>query len=472
MSDHDGMTLLFTGSSFIAHPLSVFRDEGFLKAIDLMKNTDVTFANPECCIIDGDEWPNYGSGMGWAGSYFAAPPMMVDELKFMGISALYAANNHVSDFGERGILSMMKHLRRGGLPFAGIGASLSEASEPCYIWTEHGRVALMAMADWGPRQNLDLGAPWPAGYMPSDEGPWYTSRPGVNLLRYDAAIHVDRESFDQLRRMSQQLDWERAKTARRTGGSSSTMPVPWPTAIGWEKDTATEFYFMGRQFVVGEEFGFSTFPYQEDLDRLYQQIRSARRQAEVVVVALHDQIHDPGKDLKTHDYIRTTAYGAIDAGADVFICNGGTARGVEIYKGKVILHGQGGGFGLSNMQVEHVPESLLRRKGLGPESTTADFYGKRESDHVRSQEAGGLPPILTRDTEHVIQAVVFDQSFEAQEVRAYPIARPGGTRERVAGLVEPGSEVFNRAIQRATDLCKPFGTTFDVRDSYGALAVR
>ena len=63
-------------------------------------------------------WPAFGSGMGWAGSYLGAPPTMVDEIKALGFSAVYAANNHVADFGENGILSTMKHLRRGGIPFA------------------------------------------------------------------------------------------------------------------------------------------------------------------------------------------------------------------------------------------------------------------------------------------------------------------------------------------------------------------
>src|SRR5438309_7018298 len=97
------MMLTFQASVYVEHPVSVYRDPGFLKFVELVHSADLACANLECAIVDGDEWPAYGSGMGWAGSYLGAPPSMIDELKFLGISALYAANNHVADFGELGI---------------------------------------------------------------------------------------------------------------------------------------------------------------------------------------------------------------------------------------------------------------------------------------------------------------------------------------------------------------------------------
>ena len=97
---------------------------GFHKLIELLQNSDLSFANMECAIQDGEDWPAFGSGMGWAGTVMGAPPSMIDELKFMGISAVYAANNHVADFGELGILTTIDYLKQGGMPYAGIGASL------------------------------------------------------------------------------------------------------------------------------------------------------------------------------------------------------------------------------------------------------------------------------------------------------------------------------------------------------------
>ena len=467
MSGPDEITLAFTGNVYIEHPVSAYRDEAFLKTINLMRSCDASFANLECAIRDGDEWPAFGSGMGWAGSYLGAPSLMVDELKFLGITALYAANNHVADFGEQGILSTMKHLRRGGIPFAGIGASLAEASAPCFVSTPQGRVALICAADWGPRQKMDLPVPWPAGYMPSDEGPWFRSRPGINLLRYDATVHVDREVFDQLRRMSRELDWERAKISRREGGGQYTQPLVGPSPLGWEVDTETDFFLMGRKFALAKEFGLSTYAYQEDLDRLLKGVRDMRRQADIVVVALHDQIHGEG----VHDFIRTCAYGAIDAGADLFICTGGTARGVEFYRGKTILHGSQG-FCFQNTQVSHVPPSVMKRAGLAPDSGAADFVFRRAEGHVKSERAGGLGAHMPAGSGSIIQIVVFNQHGEVTEVRVHPIERARGTRHGIPLLLEPESELFQHTIRQTAERCKPFGTVVEVRNGYGAIAAK
>ena len=294
MAAKDETQLAFTGNCYIEHRVSVHQNKSvFHKLIELLQNSDLSFANMECAIQDGEDWPAFGSGMGWAGTVMGAPPSMIDELKFMGISAVYAANNHVADFGELGILTTIDYLKRGGMPYAGIGASLTEAAQPTYLETENARVALIALADWGPRQMMDLPFPWPAGYMGSDELPPYKSRPGVNLLRYDSVAHVDRAAFDQLKRISQELNWERGKVVRFQG-AARTETLIGSTLKGWEKDTDSEFFFMGRKFILSDKFRMSTVPYQEDLERTYKHIAEARRHADVVIVALHDQAHGVG----------------------------------------------------------------------------------------------------------------------------------------------------------------------------------
>jgi poly-gamma-glutamate synthesis protein (capsule biosynthesis protein) len=466
MADRDELTLAITGNSYIEHPISQYRDEGFVNYVELLRNADATVANLECAIVEGHEWPAYAGGMGWALSYLGAPPLMVDELKSLGITALAAANNHAADFGENGILSTITHLRAGGIPFAGVGASLTEAAEPCYVSTGHGRIALISAADWGPREGMDVQCPWPFGYMPSDDGPWYTSRPGVNLLRYDAVYQVDREAMDQLRRISKAMDWERSKISRRDGGGQNGLPLSGPTPR-WEEDTDTQFHFMSRRFVEGDAFGFTTFPYPEDLERLVKSVRDARRAADVVMVALHDQIH--GKQLPA--YVRTAANACIDAGADVFLLNGGTARGIEIYKGKALIHGQQS-FGFQNSQVRHVPPSVFRRKGMPADSLAVEFYEDRREAHARAERAGGLPGSYVEQAGGLVHTVVFDQQCEVKEIRGYPAANVGGTRHRLPVLLEPSSDLYTQVMQRAANQCKTFGTDFEVRDGYGVVAVK
>lgn len=469
MAQNSGITVALTGSTYFEHPLSVHRDEAFLALVELMRGASATFANLECAIPSESDWPAFGSGMGWAGTYMGAPPSMIDELKFLGVDAVYAANNHVADFDENGILNTVKNLRRGGMPFAGIGASLTEASEPCYVETDGGRVAMIAAADWGPRQLMELPFPWPAGYMPSDELPPFHSRPGVNLVRYEAVVHVDREAFDQLRRISGQLDWEKGKVVRREGGGR-TETLFGPTLLGYEQDTDTEFFFMGRKFVLDDGFRITTFAFQEDLDRIYKHVREARRQADVVIVALHDQSHARG----VLDFIDTLAHGVIDAGADLYINHGGMPRGIEIYKGKAILYGQPG-FHLQNDQITRLPSSMLLRMGLNADSSASELLEKREGNRARAIQAGGEPHDFGAADNKFIQVAVFEQSGGLKEIRIHPIAEPvlPGARQRkgVPQLLDPESESSERVLEKAIERSKPFGTTVEVQEGVGVVRV-
>ena len=117
----DELTMVHVGNTYLEHPMSVNTEPGCLKLLDLMRATDATVANMECTIHDGTDWPAFGGGMGWAGTYMPAPPSMIDELKLLGIDAIYAANNHTPDFGENGILTTVKHRLEEGAFEADLG---------------------------------------------------------------------------------------------------------------------------------------------------------------------------------------------------------------------------------------------------------------------------------------------------------------------------------------------------------------
>jgi poly-gamma-glutamate capsule biosynthesis protein CapA/YwtB (metallophosphatase superfamily) len=463
MSGVAGMTLALTANAFIQNPVAAHREPGFLKLVELLRATDMAIANIECVIQDGENWPAFWPGMAWEGTQLtcmSAPPSMVEDLKFMGIKAVTAANNHIGDFGEGGILSTIANLKRGGLPVAGIGASLTEASQPCYVETAHGRVGLIAAVDWGPKKQMEIPAPWPAGYMPSDEFPPFKSRPGINLLRYAPVFQVNRDAFDQLRAISQAFGWQKGKARRRLGADRGVPLMG--TMLGWEQDTDTEFFFMGRKFVLGESFAMSTVPYEEDLDRIYRQIREARRQADVVVVALHDQSHG-----EYHDYASIFAHGAIDAGADIYFSNGGAHKGIELYQGKMILYGQSSLY-LQNDQVRKVPAAMMRRVGLGPDATASEFLRARgegrEGEEPEFSAAGSM-----------IHRIELDAQANVREITVHPVwygaAFAAGNPKGVPQLAEPGSEVFNKVVKRTVERSKPFGTRVEILDDRALVRV-
>ncbi len=463
MTDVPETTIALTGNIYLEHPVSKLRNPRFRRVAEYLRGCEGTITNLECAIPDQEDWPAYMAGTGWSATYMGADPTMIDELRYFGIDALYAANNHVGDFGELGILSTIRHLRERNMPFAGIGASLTEASEPAYFDTPGGqRVAVLSAFDWGPRRAMDLNFPWPWGQMASDDGPPYRTRPGVNLLRYTTETTVDRQTFDELRRASAYLGWEEAKAYRR-GGAERDLALIGPYMIDWETDSDDEFFFMGRKFVRGDGPGARTVAAQDDLERIYKYVREARRQADIVVVALHDQSHGVG----VYGHVDTLAHGAIDAGADIFVNNAGRHRGIEIYEGKVILYGLPSLF-LQNEQVTHVPTSALHLMNLGPDATSADFLDARDQGTAKAPRISAPG---RRGT--VVFVVVFDAEGHAREVRIQPLEVSEGPRFR-SGLPlwpDEDSTLVDQLLDRTRAHSEDFGTKIEESDGVGIVKV-
>src|SRR5260370_27334647 len=146
---------------------------------------------------------------------------------------------------------------------------------------------------------------------------------------------VDWANLEALRSGSQELGGEHGKANGGRGGGRDEGLIG-PSVTGGEQDGDTEVHFMGRKFALADRFDFATAPYQVDLERNYRWIREARRQAEFVVVAFHDQgARRPAEE----EYTRIFAYGAIEAGADLYVNTGCRHGGVGNYKGKVIPPG-------------------------------------------------------------------------------------------------------------------------------------
>jgi poly-gamma-glutamate capsule biosynthesis protein CapA/YwtB (metallophosphatase superfamily) len=478
-------TVALTGNTFIANPVQRLRDPRFLRTIEYLRSADVTLTNLECSIPDPGTPPAFAAGSGAGATYMVGTAAMVDDLKFMGVDGVCAANNHVSDFGDAGILSTMRVLRDKGLPFAGIGASLTEASQAAFVTAPTGlRIAFLVACDWGPRGAQGLNFPWPHGYLPSDDGPPFTPRPGVNLLRYQSVSQVSADQLEQLRRISADLGWEQDKVYRRHGVWRSHPMVGPDTNLGVEQDTDTSVWFLGRKFEAAGRPGQYSVPCQADLDRLYRHIRDARRQADIVCVGLHDQSHAE----HPQGYIDVFAHGAIDAGADVYFNNGGTLGGIEIYKGRPILYGLPSLF-LQTEAVVNAPASAMARYGLPADATGSDFLDVRASGLARAMAEAGTAHLVAQSTNgSAIHSCVFDENGALTEVRFQPIEPLGGGVYETGGssgaggpvrvprfrkglplFPDPGSPVAAAILERARTAAAARGTELDVRDGVGTV---
>jgi poly-gamma-glutamate capsule biosynthesis protein CapA/YwtB (metallophosphatase superfamily) len=472
-------TVALAGNTFIASPVRRLRDPRFLKTVDYLRRADVTLANLECSIPDRGTPPAFAAGSGSGATYLVGTPDMIDDLRFIGIDGVCAANNHVSDFGDAGILSMIRELRARNMPFAGIGASLAEASQAAYVTSPTGlRVAFIVACDWGPRGAQGLNFPWPLGYLASDDGPPFAPRPGVNLLRYQSVAQVSAEQLAQLRQISHDLGWEQDKVYRKHGVWRSHPLAGMTTNVGVEQDSDTSFWFLGRKFEAAERPGQYSVPCQEDLDRLYRHIRDARRQADIVCVGLHDQSHAE----HPQGYIGAFAHGAIDAGADVYFNNGGTLGGIEIYKGKPILYGLPNLF-LQTEAALNAPAAAMARYGLPAGATGSDFLDARAAGLARAIEEAGTAHLVTQSASGTaVHSCVFNEHAELTEIRLQPIEPLGGGvyetgeqatvprfRKGLPLFPEPGNPVAQVVLERARAAAASFGTELVVRDGVGTV---
>lgn len=83
-----------------------------------------------------------------------------------------------------------------------------------------------------------------------------------------------------------------------------------------------------------------TQPYEEDLANLQQDIRSARDDADAVVLSLHWGLTEVPKTLAMYQTV--VAHAAIDAGADLILGHHShPLKAVEVYKGKVCFYSIG-----------------------------------------------------------------------------------------------------------------------------------
>ena len=96
-------------------------------------------------------------------------------------------------------------------------------------------------------------------------------------------------------------------------------------------------HYEPYEFQPGCQAKVLTFPFQEDMKNLQEDVRKAKETNDIVIMTSHWGLHNVRALIPDYEY--DYAYAAIDAGADMVI---GThthiLKGVEIYKGKVIAH--------------------------------------------------------------------------------------------------------------------------------------
>jgi poly-gamma-glutamate synthesis protein (capsule biosynthesis protein) len=422
------MTLAMAGDAILTRRVMVYDhpgDPAFSGLVRLVRGADVAIINLEESLFRFSEFK------GWAeaengGNWEVAPPEMATELTDMGFDMFARANNHTTDYGVEGMRETNRLLDRLGIPHAGSGNNLGEASRPAYLDTARGRVALISFTtSFPPMSRAGQSRPDMAG------------RPGANAVRLHRTIEVDPVTFETLRQLAP--SWNR-----------TLPPKPDVTTFRLNETAGATRVRKSDRIAAWEEVDV------RDRDRILREIRNASRLADLVVVNIHG--HQPGNfSVEPPEWMKQLTRECIDAGASLIAIHGPhQLRGVEVYKDRPILYSIGNFF-LQTETIDPEPADRYEAAGLGPDALVSDYLVAR--DH----ENKGFPS-SPKWYESVLALVTFEQgAFTGMRFVPLDLGQKMVLPRRGTARLA-GPEKGRAILERLQALSVPFGTQLLIED--------
>ena len=349
-------SLLLAASLTVTAGGDAFMVQGFPKGFELDRKLtawigsgDARLVNFETVVNDGTCRPAAWSGGTWSSM---DPSVLPDFLAF-GFNGCGCANNHSLDFSQDALFMTMKTLREKGIPFAGIGENLQDATKAAFVDTPNGRVAFLSLS---------------SAFHPDAMAGWKTSRspgrPGLSGLRWKETYLVTARQFEWVKEIASETGINGNRELDiRTGFTA-------PDAPGTCQ--------MGSlAFKVADKPGRTSACNANDLKRITEAIAAAKRQADVVVVLPHSHTMRYKNVEEPAPYFMEFCRAAIDAGADAII-GGGThqLKGIEIRNGKPIFYSLGD-FVFQNNVVPLVPPDFCEQYGVPLDSDAKTAFNAR-----------------------------------------------------------------------------------------------
>ena len=437
----DGISIAVTGDAIIHGRISVYKYEKFLSLIEVIREADVAYTHLEALLHDYDGPELYPAAeAGFVG--LASPRFVAEEIKWAGFDIVSHATNHSLDYSYGGLMSTWKALDDVGLPYAGTGMNLAEARAPAYVDTGKGKVALISMCssftNWAR-----------AGEQRRD----IKGRPGLNPLGFHYS--VDADTLELIKKLAVKFGW-------------------WVTQVGdeWLFNPAGMHMALSR-FVVQDEPGVTPIVNENDAADNIRSIKEARRQADWVIVHLHNHEWDPDKGLDfPPKFVPPFARACIDAGADVFVAEGSHSllRGIEIYKNKPIFYDPGDFFkGIGRTTRLHSDFYSMPGMGEAAQSWQATpMDGIEAASKILGQPMN--PPggyYSGRVQGSVLPVCVFGDDRSLIEIKLYPVTHlPGPSSRRGLPLLAEAEEA-KELIEYLSELSAAFGTEVEFKDGIG-----
>ena len=422
------MHLIATGDAFTTRRLPADGYPCFNELQEIIRRHDVSFSNLEMTYHRLEGTPAAVSGGTWA----MADPKCLDDMKRYGFNLFTTANNHTGDYGEGGILATIRHLREREMVFSGTGANLAEASRPGYLETGKGRVALVSAS-----------ATFHIAGMAGGQSGEVPGRPGLNPLRFSQTYYVTEDRFRQIRELAKITRVNAYEDYCIQNGYAN----PKPEGI---------INFGIYNFALDETCRVETSPLERDITRLEQEIREAKRQADVVLVSIHAHETDYDDMSTPPGYLKKAAKRCIDAGASAVIGHGPhELRGIEVYHGGLIFYSLGN-FIFQTETVSVQPYEAYDNKGMPIDTRVGEYMDRRSKNGTTGYQAN---PNIWRS----VMAAWSMEEGRITGVQLYPISLGMHAPRSFRGTPVPTKD--EETLRYLAGLSEPFGT--DIRISEG-----
>ena len=428
------VTFIAAGDSFMTRRLPEGGYEGFAELQECISKHDVKFLNLESTFHNYEGYPAVESGGTWAMS----DPRTLDDMKQFGFNIFTTANNHSGDYGEGGVLATIRHLKARDMVFSGTGKDLGDAAKPCYLETRNARIAMISCS-------ATFGTSFRAGAQTAN----MIGRPGLNPLRYSQIYHLDAERFAM------------AEEVAHASGVNA-----------WEEKLVRNGYYMPpkegtlsigpKKFVRDDHCWVESFPNEQDMQRIEAEIVEAKRQADVVLVSVHNHGLDGAENTEVPRFLEIFAHRCIDAGANVIIGHGPhELQGIEKYKDGLIFYSVGN-FIFQTETVEFQPWDAYANRNM-PLDTKVGAYMDDRSGNGTKGYCVQWP---------IWNAVMPSWTMEdgkITEVKLYPIELGMDKPRSQKGV--PVMNHSNETLEYLQEISICYGTKIDIQDGVGTVCL-
>lgn len=440
-----GFSVAAVGDLIIAHSQPDQREPGFVEVENLLKSADIRFGNLEESLLDPFQlriWPAPENG----GDYIFGMPSVAANIKSMGFNLLSHANNHVTDWGIKGMESTDRILDKAGLVHAGTGLDLASARAPSYLTTPQGRIALVAVTS-----SYTAMEPAAAPFR------GIAGRPGVNTLQTTLYHVVTEQQMQSLIGIFNTQPHRPKHPAAADSKQLELFGVHYCVGTTHCADVPDD----NRPGTTAPGLTYRMNPH--DLSRILRSVREGKEESDFEVVYIH--AHNPGNwSSLPANFLPSFAHDAIDAGADEFIASGPhRLRGIEIYKGKPIFYSLGNFF--FEVGQLTIPKPVFVEESRRNPALTTNY----EYQQDRLSEGFGAPIWY----QSVIAISIFNQKGNVTEIKLYPLdlgyERSPRTSRGVPRLAS--SKLASEILQRLQRLSRPYGTHIEIDGDVGVIRV-